>query len=673
MAKVDALIADGRFAADTSVHHFALRDRRVRPNWRGPLPVGQTRDGRISDWLDWLTGQIPGAVVIADSPADFPFVAGMSNPLIARVAAISTNHLADRAAVGDPTGELVPLFADRFVPVADRFEAIVVATNSQLKDLKALLAPDAPLRVIPEMVPHIPQESPSPVVLPRRVVTLGALDFHTHAPAIQAIQALSGRYPDLRLEIVGEGPHGAELLALAVELGVANRVHLLAGGTADPFRGARLGVCNSPNDSATKVLITALSAGVPVVARDLRYGPRDLIAKPRVGAIVGIGEPLAPLMDEILFADPSPQSVVAAAAEVLHEREPAVVARRWTELASELSESACDRRIPALLVESIYSTARVIKVSGVLADSATALTEWTCQLAHLETPAGWLSAPPVLTASDAEDNDEPPSHPHAAGPTREVVVQLRSNALAYSAVKSGEAHRLDFGDGTTTRPLLAAAFPDRFIASQVGNATLSRRTDGSVWVTPREELVFTSEVDGRLIVRNGEGEPPSDVTHAVTWKLTLAWEGVTLTPEEVGFTGLLTGSGLAPDASSIPSVCVSDVGGFARTVGAVEYATEPVVDGLSWQAHVTGQLSTTALGATVKLAGRPLRLFVGFPSILEPIGSVWTSGSGKPMRLATSRGQVTLIPSSEGRVLAAPGMGLRPRISVAIRTAIAKA
>ena len=59
----------------------------------GPAAPGGSIDPRVGDWLDWLTAQIPGAVVFADSPAAYPYLAAMSNPLVARVAGIHLNHL----------------------------------------------------------------------------------------------------------------------------------------------------------------------------------------------------------------------------------------------------------------------------------------------------------------------------------------------------------------------------------------------------------------------------------------------------------------------------------------------------------------------------------------------------------------------------------------------------
>ncbi len=41
---VRGLVDDGRFPVDTGLHHYALRDRRIRASWWGPLPPGRSID-----------------------------------------------------------------------------------------------------------------------------------------------------------------------------------------------------------------------------------------------------------------------------------------------------------------------------------------------------------------------------------------------------------------------------------------------------------------------------------------------------------------------------------------------------------------------------------------------------------------------------------------------------
>jgi glycosyltransferase involved in cell wall biosynthesis len=667
---VAALVADGRLPAGTAVHHFAERDRRVRASWWGQLPAGQTLDDRIADWLDWLTGQAPGTVVIADSPAAYPYVARMTNPLVARVAGIHLNHLSRADADCDPVATpMTARFAERFADAQEQFDALVVMTATQAADLRARFGSDTPALVIPPGVPHA--GGASPPGQPARVVSVGALEPSSgHDRAIRALHRVSAAHPAAVLDIVGTGQLEEDLHALARELDVAERVRIRPPEDDEPFLGAAVTVWAGRRESYPLAIIRSLSHGVPVIASDVRYGPGELLTRDELGDLVADDEELAAALGRRLDRLSDPDEVRAAASALLRRTEPAAVGARWVALAGELADRACDHRSPTLLAESLTTLTRVLRVPGVLADAPGALDAWTCELPGLVEPAGWLLEPPDPTGDQVADDDEPPVHPHAAGPTREVVVQLRSNALAFVAVGTGEGFPIEFTDGTSTAPLLTTGFEDRLIASRVGNAVLRRRADASVWVEPYPELIYASNADGRLLVRTDPDAPPSDIMHAIDWAVDIDWADLVPTPEGASFHGTLRATGIAPADDSPPAICVSDVGGFSRIVGQLHYTSEPTVDGLSWSVEVAGVLETSPLVATTALARGALSLHIGFRGQLVPVGGLWTHGRRTRMLLTDERGEVTLLPSPGGRVLVAPGKGLRARVSGVVRSVV---
>ena len=697
---VASLVADGRFPAGTVVHHYALRDRRIRPSWWGPLPAGQTLDDRIGDWLDWLTGQIPGAVVVADSPAAYPYLAQMTNPLVARVAGIHLNHLRDPRAEGaagavgapgarapgsgadrralDPSGAgMTQRFAERFAPIQHKFDALVVMTAGQAGDLQDRFGSDTPVVVIPPGVPRRPDLPATSVAGVRRLVSVGPLDANArHSDAIRAVAAAARTHPEVQLQIVGIGDLADELTALAVELGAADRVAILAPGPDEdaPFDGAALTLWTGRRDACPQSIIRSLAHGVPVVARDTQYGPAELLTTAELGDVVADAESLAAAVVHRLGRHHDPQEVRTAAGALLRRTDPAAVAGRWISLAAQLADQVCDHRAPSLLVDSLSTNTRVLRLPGVLADSPTALAGWSCELPGLVEPAGWLTEPPLPLGveREEEDDDELPVHPHAAGPSREVVVQLRSNALAFVAIETGSEFRVEFTDGSHTAPLLTTGFSERIIASRVGNATLRRRPDGSVRVSPRRELLFATNVDGRLLVRTRPEEPPSDVTHAIDWIVDIDWADLRATERGASFVGTLRATWIAPADDSPPSICVTDVGGYSRAVGQLHYTSEPTVDGLEWTAPVDGVIESAPLAATTELARGALALHVGYRGLLVPIGGLWTHGQRDRIHLTSNRGEVTLLPSPGGRVLAAPGKGYRARVSGAVRSAFVR-
>jgi len=674
---VAQLVADGRLPEGTVVHHYAQRDRRVRASWWGPLPPGQTTDDRIGDWLDWLTGQVPGAVVLADSPAAFPYLARMSNPLVARIAGIHLNHLAS-APKGTPAAD-VPLanrFAEGFAADQAQFDALVVMTATQADDLRARFGADTPTVVIPPGVPapaHPRADGPD---RPLRVVSVGALEPGSHHDrAIRAMAVVAGAHPEAILEIVGDGELGDDLLALAEQVGLAGGVRILP---TDPDAGASLAgaavtLWLGSRESLPLAIVHSLAHGVPVIASDVRYGPAELLTRTELGDLVGDEAELAAALGRRLSEPTPPAEVRRAAGALLRRTDPEAVGARWVALAAGLADRACDHSRPTMLAEPLSTTTRILRVPGVLADAAGDLSAWSCELPGLAEPAGWLVEPASVAAEQVADDDEPPVHPHAAGPTREVVVQLRSDALAFVATETGASYRIEFTDGSVTAPLLTTGFADRILASRVGNALLRRRGDGTVWVEPLPELLFASNVEGRLLVRTGPDAPPSDITHAVDWAVDIDWADLVPTPEGAAFHGTLRAIGIAPADDSPPAICVSDVGGFSRIVGQLHYLSAPTVDGLEWSAEVAGVLATEPLVATTDLARAALPLHVGFRGLLVPVGGLWTHGRRTRMLLECDRGEATLLPSPGGRVLVAPGRGIRARISGAVRSVVSRA
>jgi glycosyltransferase involved in cell wall biosynthesis len=686
---VRTLLDEAQFPADTGLHHYALRDRRVRASWWGPLPPGGSIDPRVGDWLDWLTIQVPGAVVFADSPAAYPYLAAMTNPLVARVAGVHLNHLtAPEPGQVPAMAAMTPRFAARFADQQGAFDALVVLTDAQAGDLRTRFGPDTPTLVIP------PALQPAAALCvdstgvgtshgtARRILSIGPLESTSrHHHVLRAAQPALLADPELVLDLVGEGDEGVALLSLAEELGLAGRVRLVTPGSDPvgpdayaPFQGAHLTVWASRRESFPLAILRSLAVGVPVVAYDVKYGPAELLAAPGTGELVASGdiEALSHAISRRVDAGPGPagqartDAVLAAAGPVVRRTDPGAVWSRWTAMAAELAVRACDHRTPSLLVESLTTTSRVLRMPGVLADSASGLTAWSCELPALEEPAGWLlDPPPVSGVEDVEDEDLP-VHPHAAGPTREVVTQLRSNGLAFAANETGP-FRVEFTDGTTTVPLLTTGFEPRIIAARVGNATVERHADGSVWVSPRPELLMATNVDGGLLVRIGADGAASDITHALDWVVDIDWANLAPTPQGATFTGVLRATNIAPADDSPPAICVADVGGFSRTVGLLNYTAAPTIEGLDWTAPVAGVIETDPLVATTELARGALALHVGFRGLLVPIGGLWTHGRRSPLHLSCPRGVVTLLPSPGGRVLAAPGKGYRARTSSAIR------
>lgn len=94
------------------------------------------------------------------------------------------------------------------------------------------------------------------------------------------------------LVIVGDGGFRAELEALAVELGIGERVHF-TGYRNNPHavvaRASAL-VLSSRYEGMPMVLLEALALGKPVISTDCPTGPREILDDGRFGLLVPVGD-----------------------------------------------------------------------------------------------------------------------------------------------------------------------------------------------------------------------------------------------------------------------------------------------------------------------------------------------------------------------------------------------
>lgn len=105
-----------------------------------------------------------------------------------------------------------------------------------------------------------------------------------HHLTIEALASL----PGLNLAIVGEGPLGADLRALAKSLGVADRVHFIGAVVQDDLRyyysASDIFVLASSREGMANVLLESLACGLPVVATPI-WGTPEVVAVAAAGTL----------------------------------------------------------------------------------------------------------------------------------------------------------------------------------------------------------------------------------------------------------------------------------------------------------------------------------------------------------------------------------------------------
>lgn len=162
------------------------------------------------------------------------------------------------------------------------------------------------------------------------VVSLGRLAEQKDHETLLRAYAASALRNTHHLVIVGEGERRASLENLVRELGLTNRV-MLPGAMDNPYRvlaDAALHVLSSRWEGYPNVLLEAMALGVPVVATDCPFGPREMLDGGRHGRLVPMADPtaLARAMDAEL-AQPA-----AGANNVVVAHAPQVIASRYLAL-----------------------------------------------------------------------------------------------------------------------------------------------------------------------------------------------------------------------------------------------------------------------------------------------------------------------------------------------------
>lgn len=128
------------------------------------------------------------------------------------------------------------------------------------------------------------------------VVTRNLEALYDNASAIRALALLAATRPAVRMTIAGSGPQAAELKALAVQLGVADRVHFAGrldrAQVAPLLRTADVSLNPSLADNMPNSVLEALAAGVPVVSTRVGGVP-FIVDHERTALLVPAGDPQA--------------------------------------------------------------------------------------------------------------------------------------------------------------------------------------------------------------------------------------------------------------------------------------------------------------------------------------------------------------------------------------------
>ncbi len=122
----------------------------------------------------------------------------------------------------------------------------------------------------------------------RIVATAGRLEHEKNLPLLLHAFSEARTHDALKLIVIGDGAQRENLLRLAQDLGIGEDV-LFVGYQTNPYKfmaASDLFVHTCLFEGFANVIIEAMACGVPVIAADCPYGPRDIITHGKNGLLV---------------------------------------------------------------------------------------------------------------------------------------------------------------------------------------------------------------------------------------------------------------------------------------------------------------------------------------------------------------------------------------------------
>jgi glycosyltransferase involved in cell wall biosynthesis len=240
-------------------------------------------------------------VVICESKQLGELIAHWDDPNVRIVHTVHNSHLTV------PCGPSSSLRDDgwrRWLDLLPRFDAVIWPTASQQADVagrfrahEGSVAIPTPVDPDPRSRSHRPRGRS--VVMVNRLVDQKRVDA-----AISAWPLVLQRVPDAHLDIYGDGPLGASLQELIDAHGLTRSVHLHGYSDRIPeaLADATAFLCTSSFEGQNLAIGEALASGLPVVAFDVCYGPRDYVGDGGIlvpfGDIEGVATALTTLLED---------------------------------------------------------------------------------------------------------------------------------------------------------------------------------------------------------------------------------------------------------------------------------------------------------------------------------------------------------------------------------------
>jgi glycosyltransferase involved in cell wall biosynthesis len=178
-------------------------------------------------------------------------------------------------------------------------DGLIVASHGMREDCVRFHADPAKIRVVPNSVDlgrsGISDHEDADIDIPagfRVISTSGRLEKEKNLSFLLNSFSTARKQEKLKLIVIGDGSEKEHLRELAHELGVGGDV-LFLGHQSNPFKFIKksdIFVHTCLFEGFANSIIEAMACGVPVIAVDCPYGPRDIITHGENGFLIPMAD-----------------------------------------------------------------------------------------------------------------------------------------------------------------------------------------------------------------------------------------------------------------------------------------------------------------------------------------------------------------------------------------------
>lgn len=171
----------------------------------------------------------------------------------------------------------------------------------------------------------------------KKVIAIGRYEYQKGFDRlIEAWRLVAKRFPDWRLDIVGEGEEWGALLQLIIRHRLENQVNLVrpVKQVETVYLSASILALTSHYEGLPMVLLEAQTFGLPIVAFGCRCGPKDVVTDGEDGFLVPEGDiqGLADRLMELMQNEQLRKAMGRKAKETSHHYEEETIMNKWMEI-----------------------------------------------------------------------------------------------------------------------------------------------------------------------------------------------------------------------------------------------------------------------------------------------------------------------------------------------------